>query len=202
MKNASFSSFMAASSALLLLSNCGFQPVYGSAAATENAITVLQIDSRMGHRLRQELTRELGSGIPSVEPGAFLTVRLSEQLNRLALKSNAGVSRTNLVGAATYELRDLNGEVLLVGTVSAQTDYDVADTDYGDIALQTDARERVAFSLAQTLHQQLLLDISSNRQTLQKEQAAQKALEATEEVDDPLEAKPPQSIDDDLEFLR
>jgi|GEM_PF-227703 len=153
------------------LSSCGFQPVYGNTDALSGPIAINQIDGRIGHRLRQELARTLRSGLPGVSEGAFLTVTASESIQRLNLQANDSVSRTTIVAAANYTLRDADGQTLLFGNVKTQTDYDVAVSEYGDIALQTDARERVALLLARRLQEQLTLDASSARQTAQMKKA-------------------------------
>lgn len=161
----------------LSLTACGFKPVYGSVDAMNGPIQVLEIEGRAGNRLRQELTRTLSTGLPGIDSGAFLSVTASESLQRLNLKANVGVSRTTIIYNAYYTLRSLDGENLLNGSVTAQTDYDVAGTDYGDIALQNDARERVAYLLARRLHEQLTLDASSSRQDAQMAEALKREQE-------------------------
>lgn len=175
---------------LASLTGCGFQPVYGSFNETEGAIQVLEIEGRTGHRLRQELARYLSSGLPGVEAGSFININLVESLQRLSLKADAGVSRTTLVGTAVYVLRNTSGEILLQGSVQAQTDYDVADSDYGDIALQTDAKERVAYLLASKLHQQLILDTTTARQDEQMKAEAAKTTNQAQSSDSDLEVLP------------
>ncbi len=176
-------SMLLITTASLGLSSCGFQPVYGNVDAMNGPIKVMQIDGRIGHRLRQELTRTLSSGLPGIEDGAFLTVTAVEGLQRLNLKANVGVSRTTIIGTANYTLRDIEGRVLLSGSVSVQTDYDVANSEYGDIALQTDARERVAYLLSRRLQEQLSLDATSSRQDIQMKEAESTLTETAEEDD-------------------
>lgn len=195
--------FIASTLALVLtstgLSACGFQPVYGDVDTINAPIKILEIEGRIGHRLRQELNRTLRNGLPGVANGAFLTVGVNEDLQRLNLKENVGVSRTTIIGSANYTLRSIEGEILLSGFVSAQTDYDVANSDYGDIALQNDARERVAYLLARRLHEQLTLDASSSRQDAQmadaiaREEAEKRA--AAEAAGEPI-------IEDNVDRIR
>lgn len=147
--------------ASLALSACGFQPVYGNQTSGAGAITVQQINGRLGHRLRQELDRTLRSGLPGVDDGAYLQIKVEESLERLSLKSDAGVSRTTMVGEAEYSLFNSDGIAVAKGEVLSQADYDVPNSSYGDIALQTDARERLALSLARRIKEQLILDAAS-----------------------------------------
>lgn len=183
------------------LSACGFQPVYGSMDAANGPIKVLEIEGRIGHRLRQELSRTLGSGLPSVESGAFLTVTARENLQRLNLKSNVGVSRTNIIASASYTLRSVEGEILLSGRVQSETAYDVANSEFGDIELQTDARERVAYLLARRLQEQLTLDATSARQEEQMQNAVdQEELARQEKALDP--DSEAQSIRDELDRIQ
>ena len=142
------------------LSACGFQPLYGPSLSGDSPVAVTQIDGRMGHRVRQELARMLASGLPNVEPGARVEIDLKESLERLSLKSDAGVSRSTMVAIATYQLVSNDGEVLISGRLRSQSDFDVSNTPYGDIALQNDARERVALSLARSLRETLTVQAS------------------------------------------
>ena len=85
---------------------------------------------------------------------------MKESLERLSLKSDAGVSRSTMVAIATYQLISNDGEVLISGRLRSQSDFDVSNTPYGDIALQNDARERLALSLARSLRETLTVQAS------------------------------------------
>ncbi len=155
------SSLLAALSALVLISGCGLRPMYGPATEGSGAISIGQIDGRIGHRVRQELNRMLSSGLPGLEPGATLEIEIDERLIRLPLKVDAGVTRTTLTATANYVLRDADALVVSQGSVDSQADFDAANSSYGDIALQSDARERAALALARRLRDRLALDLAS-----------------------------------------
>ncbi len=146
----------------LMLSACGFKPVYGT-YPTSGKIQVLEIEGRTGHRLRQELNRTLSSGLPNVEDGAYLEVSVAERFSGLSLRQDAGETRSTLSGNANYTLYSFDGKVLQKGSTSVQTDYDVTNSEYGDIALQTDARERVAYLLSRRIYEQLVLGATDEK---------------------------------------
>ena len=148
---------------LIATAGCSFTPLYGESYTGDGPIFISQIDGRIGHRLRQELSRTLSTGLPSVEDGAHLDVTVNEAFRRLALKLDAGVSRTTVVAEARYTLTGADGNVIANGFVISQADYDSADTSYGDITLQNDARERAALSLARRIRDELVLDVSEKQ---------------------------------------
>lgn len=142
------------------LSACGVRPVYSSAPTEAGLIRVQQIDGRLGHRVRQELSRTLSNGLPGVEKGARLEVSLQESLVRLPLKPDDGVSRSDFQALAEYTLISADGDVLATGETFARASFDSAFSSYGDIALQSDALERVGRSLAKRIQQQLVIQAS------------------------------------------
>ena len=148
---------------------CGLRPLYGEVGADDGAVSVSQIDGRMGHRLRQELQRTLSTGLPGAGQGARLDIYLREGTRRLSLKQDAGVSRTTMSGDADYKLFSSEGELISSGRVTATSDFDRAASDFGDIALQTDARERLALLLSRRLTERLALDLTQTAEIEQEQ---------------------------------
>ena len=144
----------------IFATSCGLRPVYGNATDGSGPISVSQIDGRTGHRVRQELALSLSSGLPGVAPGARLETSLDEKLTRLPLKRDDGVSRSSYDVEAKYRLYSADGELLAKGTTYAAANFDSTTSSYGDIALQTDARERVGRTVARRIREQLILDLS------------------------------------------
>ena len=147
------------------LGGCGLRPVYGTGLEDSGPITVSQIDGRLGHRVRQELSRMLASGLPNVEPGSRLTVEIDEGIQRLPLRLDDGVSRTAVKATAEIVLFDSKGRIVVTGTETTSASFDTATSPYGDIALQNDARERVGRSLANNIFQLLARETASSSST-------------------------------------
>lgn len=159
MKRFSPALLVAALSALAV-TGCGMRPMYGTQTVDGSGpISISQIDGRMGHQVRQELSRSLASGLPGLEPGANLFVTIEEDLKRLALQQDESVSRTSLIANADYILSNAEGEIVGKGSVVAQADFAAAISSFSDISLQNDARDRAAMSLARRLRDRLVLDL-------------------------------------------
>ena len=84
---------------------------------------------------------------------------------------------------ATYRLVSPDGEMLARGVVNTSADFDNASSQYGDIALQTDARERLALITARRLREQIALDLTYKENTARREAA--RIAEAESDNDDP-----------------
>ncbi|MEM6626528.1 MAG: hypothetical protein AAF719_07475 [Pseudomonadota bacterium] len=145
----------------LALTACGFEPVYGPAqgfSASSGVIQIQGIPGRTGHRLRQELVRTVGGGLPGMDGPGVLTIDLNENLGRLAFQPDEAASRTDLVASAAYELTDEMGVVIASGSIVEETSFNVPMEPFGDISAQTEARERVALLLARRLRERLVVD--------------------------------------------
>lgn len=147
----------------LLVSACGFQPVYApnaSAAATSGYITVEPIRGRSGHILRKALQQELAIGLPNVTESARLNVTLDESLTRLAFQPDGAASRSSVVARGRYSLAKQSGAVN--GSVDVETSFNVPDAPYGDIAAQTGASDRAMRLLAKRIIDDLRIQLSAD----------------------------------------
>jgi LPS-assembly lipoprotein len=147
------------------LTACGFSPVYGSASARANAgpISILEIEGRTGHFLRQELMRTVGQGVPGVSGAGQLEVSLNQHIERLAFAPDQAASRSDYVGSATWTLRSPDGTLLHAGGVTERASFNFADTPYADLAAQTAAQERLATLLARSIRGQLIVEAGKPR---------------------------------------
>lgn len=149
------------------LAACGFSPVYGTGPALANAgpVTILEIEGRTGHFLRQELVRTLGQGVPGVNGSAQLEVTLGQAIERLAFAPDQAASRSDYVGSATWTLRSAGGELIASGGVRERASFNFADAAYADLAAQTAAQERLASLLARSIREQVLIEAGKPKQT-------------------------------------
>ena len=149
----------------LLLSACGFQPMYAqSAGAAIGPIHVQMIEGKAGHVLKTELDRIL-----AVEAGAGettdLRITLQESVIGLGIRLDESATRAELRLTANYVLTPPqgSGRQIMRGSVNAIANYDIPLGAFGEIAAQDDARERAAEVLAQRFRAELALRMAQAR---------------------------------------
>jgi hypothetical protein len=129
------------------LAGCGFQPVYSTRGSGIGPVSITTIDGRTGYFLRQELERRA-----TLEQGRQASRQLTVKLTRVfspAAQGLDGISlRTELTVTAAYTLSAAPPLRAITGTITASVAYESLDQAYGDIALQSDAEERIAGQLA------------------------------------------------------
>ncbi|QPH55446.1 LPS assembly lipoprotein LptE [Pontivivens ytuae] len=154
--------------ALAPLAGCGFEPLYGSAAAgseLRNRIRVTNIEGREGFFLRERLLRRFGT--PAEDAPLILDVELTTSTQGLAITQDADITRINLRGEAVYSLRASgNPEVLLTDRLIGNAGYSApaSTEDQEPIAsplaarvAEEDARQRVAEYLAEQIADRVLI---------------------------------------------
>jgi LPS-assembly lipoprotein len=151
--------------AAALLTGCGFQPMYGSAALGGlGPIDIGEIEGKSGHVLRTELDRLFG-----VERGTGasrrLDITLTESISRLSLRIDDSASRADLVITGAYKLFDTDGKELFTGSVASTVSYDIPTSAFGEVAAQNDARERAGLDLAEKMRAELALRLAQRRAT-------------------------------------
>ena len=141
---------------------CGFQPVYAPVdgkLADGGLIEVEGIRGRPGHMLRQALLQELALGVPGLTEKVTLTVKLDDQLSRLAFQPDGAASRSSVLATGVYALQ---GEtVSMGGSVDVETGFLVPDSPYGDIAAQTSASDRAMRMLAKRIADDIRLQFAA-----------------------------------------
>jgi LPS-assembly lipoprotein len=144
------------------LGACGFQPVYapvGGKLAEAGLIKIEPIEGRAGHMLRQALMQELALGVPGLTEPVTLTIRLDNQLSRLAFQPDGAASRSSVLARGSYRLA---GEtVSLDGSSDVETGFLVPDSPFGDIAAQTSASDRAMRLLAKRIADDIRLQFAA-----------------------------------------
>ncbi|MEN8723643.1 MAG: LPS assembly lipoprotein LptE [Alphaproteobacteria bacterium] len=152
------------------LSACGFRPLYGtpegasqSTAAALHQIYVAQINnatSRVGHLVYQKLERRLrqsGTGVDRSAPPRYrLNLHVKEREEGVAIEQDDTFTRFNIRLIATYELLDLDGNVLTKGTSQAVGTYNVVGNQYASHIGKKDAADRAATFVATDLTARLV----------------------------------------------
>jgi LPS-assembly lipoprotein len=144
------------------LAGCGFQPVYSTHGSGIGPVSITTIDGRTGYFLRQELERraalEQGGQAPRV-----LTVKLTRVFSPAAQGVDGISLRNELTVTALYTLSAAPPLPAVAGSITASVAYESLDQAYGDVALQSDAEERIAGQLAERVWLDLQRQLRSAR---------------------------------------
>ena len=143
-------------SGALVLTACGFSPLYGpetAASRMTGQVSVDEIDGLMGFALRKRLTERLGT---VTDPQYALSVTLDVSAEGLAISQDNEITRYNLTGTATYQLRDITvSTALATGTVRAFAAHSATASPVATRIAERDARARLATSLADQIASRL-----------------------------------------------
>lgn len=157
---------LAALAGALVLSACGFRPLYANGGQggqpAIGAVVIDEIPGKSGHVLKTELDQLLG-----VERGdgpvRRLSIQVRESFRNVALRIDQAASRADLTLSARYTLYDDTGAVLIRGAADSVASYAVPRSAYGEVASQNDARERAAELLAERIRAELALRLAQRR---------------------------------------
>jgi LPS-assembly lipoprotein len=159
------SRFAAGMAILLLLSGCGFQPVYGTRNATTGneasaeltKVRIGNIPDRSGQYLRNSLIDRMQPHGQEKELAYRLDIVLSETLVNFGIQRDATATRGQLRLASTYSLKDTSGKVLLTETIRASPAFNILESEFGTVLSSDDARERGLRQMADEITMRLSL---------------------------------------------
>jgi len=148
----------------LSLSACELRPLYATDAASATSAPVAELASiqvarvtgnsgdRTGLLLRNALLDRLNPrGEPS-RPRYRLDIVLEEFREGAAITRSDEATRTNLVIAARYRLVDLaTNQAVHANEARNATAYNILRADFGNIAAEQDARQRLSRELAEAI---------------------------------------------------
>lgn len=148
----------------LLLSACGFSPIYGPkngdkapVAEALSSIAIGNIANEEGQKLRNKLIdRMYGNGRPA-EPSARLTLSLQVSEVSLGIKKDSTASMIELTLIAPYTLQDMNGQKLVKGRARSLALYSRLDAQYGILAAKRNAYDRAIAEVAEQIVSRLSL---------------------------------------------
>lgn len=141
--------------AAILLSACGFRPLYGerahSASAVQHmaAIEIAPIPDRVGQELQNQLRIRLNPrGAPANTKYRLLT-RLSEVRTDLAIRDDASATLANLQLIANYTLQDAaTNAVLYSGQSRFTASYNLVRSQFANLVAEDDARSRAVEAIS------------------------------------------------------
>ena len=154
---------VAAGTAALGLSGCGWRPLYadretGPADAELRAIKVDPIAERIGQRLALALRESLNpDGLPA--PQRYrLSILLITLRSDLGIQSTGLGSRGKLDATANITLRDIKtGATLLYMTSHVADSFDILANEYASVVAEDDARTRAVEELRRDIVTRLTL---------------------------------------------
>lgn len=152
----------------LLVSGCGWQPLYGENEAASGAagvskklaqVDIANIPDREGQYLRNRLIDRFYRESRPADPSYALTVTpVNEQLIDLDITKAANATRAQMRLATTMVLKDLDtGEILLSRTLRAITSYNILGSEFATRVSENNARENALNDLARQIELQLSL---------------------------------------------
>ena len=149
---------------LVLLGNCGFQPLHGKRSQINGVdtingmsyVSVAAIPDRAGQIVRNKLLDLLQLKGVAVRPVFKLSVSLKENREGMAFQQDDSVTRFNLRLTAQFKLTDIRtGQSLLVGNTRAISAYNVVRSDYANLINRRDALRRAAERVAEGIRDRI-----------------------------------------------
>jgi LPS-assembly lipoprotein len=155
----------------LLLSACGFRPIYGSrgdeggspVVLDLNNVAIDNISDRNGQMLRNDLIDRLYGKNRPEKPLYMLKVRIHSSEEDLGILANATATRSLLNMYGDYSLQNAKGKELLKGSAHSVASFDKLDQMYGTMAARQDANRRTIHEIGEQIVNRLSLYFSERQ---------------------------------------
>ncbi len=153
-------------SALLLLTACGFTPLYGNvggdAIGTEDYLSYVAIDNipdREGVYLRNALIDRFHRNGAPIRNAYLLNIReITEDKRGLDITKSSDATRGQLIISANVELRDnINGEIVFRRNLQSVTSYNILSSEFATRISEDNTRMNALDNLAEQIELQLTL---------------------------------------------
>lgn len=146
----------------LLLSGCGFQPLYavqgGAAQPALAQVRIANISDRAGQELRNLLIDKMQSAGRPSDPRYDLTVTLQESRADMGIRTDATSARSQILMTARYVLAERpDGKVRLSSYAATSVGYNKLDAQYSNLSSEEDARRRALGELSVQIVNRLAL---------------------------------------------
>lgn len=150
----------------LLLSGCGFRPLYGDPQTAESLATVdlAAMPEKDGQTLRLLLAdRFYGARPPVTPPGWTLAVTLTTSKQSLGIRRDDTATRARLMIKAVVILRKVGADApVLTTTERSFVSYNILTDPYATLAAEDNALERGLTQLADTITQRVALTLAAS----------------------------------------
>ncbi len=163
----------------LIVSSCGFHPLYGNAGAGGGPagrlanIYVESIPERVGYELRNDLIDMFDTNGDATNSDYRLQLVLREVREPVGFRRDATITRFNYRLFARYELIERSStRAVKSGEVRSITAYNVAQSPYATVAGEKDAQDRAARDVAERIRTEIAVYFHNAPQTAQASAAA------------------------------
>lgn len=143
--------------AAVLLSACGFRPLYSTGEEVSRsselaAIRIEPIEDRLGQRIHNHLLDMLNPQGRPANPIYVLRVTLAETRSELGIQKTAFATRANLRVQAQYGLYlAKDGTRLLSGSTAVISGFDILDSEFATLVAADTARTNLARDVAEAI---------------------------------------------------
>ena len=155
------------SAAALVISACGFQPLYGTTPAGSNVaaqLSAIEIDEqnhRLGQLIRNDLLSSFAAG--TSEPVRY-RLQFTAVAGRQTLIDNSDDDTRRFSYRVNVEYRlidEKTGNQLNAGKTFSQVSYDRTTSDFSNVQAETNAMERAAKEIGNDIRTRLAAYFSS-----------------------------------------
>jgi LPS-assembly lipoprotein len=153
-------------STILLLTACGFTPLYGKGGAQGagvqekfQQVQIANIPDRPGQILRNNLVDRLyHDGAPAAPRYMLSVAGIQQKSTALDITPDSSSTRSELRLLTTLNLKEIStGKILMTRDLLAVASYDVLGNEYTTLVTQESVRENALNDLAQQIETQLAL---------------------------------------------
>ena len=153
---------------LLVLSGCGWKPLYGTTVSGADleyvmrSVEIASIPGRVGQRVRNELIYQTTGGGTASVPEYRLDIAIRESvLNTLVSSTGDPRSQTYQLHTQFKLIRLADNEVVVKGNSNARASYDKVDSVFADLRARRDAENRAAKTIADSVRVRIAAYLSS-----------------------------------------
>ncbi len=157
-------SALSATGAAMLLSSCGFQPLYATNGEAPPglrnvSLSTLSAPEEIEPVIARALKRHVAAdGAPTEYE---LLVTATEQAERLAVQIDASVTRYNYRLVGNYTLVAREGGRQIKGNVVSIASFNVVNSQYSTLFAEDAAREKAANQLVEDIERDILLKLAA-----------------------------------------
>ncbi|BCW87086.1 hypothetical protein sos41_02120 [Alphaproteobacteria bacterium SO-S41] len=157
--------------AALMLSACGFRPLYGTSSipeGAESAFATIRVEpipatndsDRIGYLVADALDRTLHTPGHHESTVYALAIKLTDERRGLAVQDDASITRYNYRVTATWTLTPIGAEKSIAnGRAETTASYNVVDSQYATLVARKDAEDRAAREIAEQIKLRLAVSL-------------------------------------------
>ncbi len=157
---------------LLLLSACGFRPLYGERSDGESVVTALAaieiapLPDRLGQMVHNHLLDVLTPRGAPADPRYRLHLTLTRTKEAVAIEQDESVARYGLDLMAEYHVTAVaDGEEITSGQVRTSGTFDVVRSDFATLKAEQDVERRLAEQVGNRIKLNLAIHFERNLET-------------------------------------